>query len=347
VEAIVITARGGAATVGVKETLAGKAPPTRLRFFGSGGGTDAFVCQFGERRLYSTALLGAPRAAPPAPLVDEFSWSSPRSHRAAPKSFDNRAFPSWCGRRAVDETQPAGRAAEDCVRRPGALKALAVPRAADEVVLGADTTVVIGWRNVASPPATPRPAAFGPAFRPAPRSGHRHLAARTRRDDLRIGPPLASGSPHDRPRIDDYVSSGEPMDKAAPRIQGLASKFIRENRRLYFNVVGLPAALVYRRLLEWKADYDGRSSYFDGTQSTWTGIWGVYWNSECAGPTNWSEQAIQNEHAITQEDASRRGVAPLLGMVVTPGLLRAQPPALCGRCAADAGVFDKARRRSG
>ena len=49
--------------------------------------------------------------------------------------------------------------------------------------------------------------------------------------------------------IDSYVASGEPMDKAgAYAIQGLASKFIDRVEGCYFNVVGLPIALVYRHL---------------------------------------------------------------------------------------------------
>ena len=52
--------------------------------------------------------------------------------------------------------------------------------------------------------------------------------------------------------IESYVASGEPMDKAgAYGIQGLASRFIDRIDGSYTNVVGLPVALVYRRLREF------------------------------------------------------------------------------------------------
>jgi septum formation protein len=51
--------------------------------------------------------------------------------------------------------------------------------------------------------------------------------------------------------IAQYVANGEPMDKAgAYAIQGLASKFIDRVEGCYFNVVGLPVALVHKHLKE-------------------------------------------------------------------------------------------------
>jgi septum formation protein len=49
--------------------------------------------------------------------------------------------------------------------------------------------------------------------------------------------------------IADYVATGEPMDKAgAYAIQGYASKHISAINGCYFNVVGLPISTVYRHL---------------------------------------------------------------------------------------------------
>ena len=49
--------------------------------------------------------------------------------------------------------------------------------------------------------------------------------------------------------VSEYASSPEPLDKAgAYAIQGLASKYIERIEGCYFNVVGLPVALLYRHL---------------------------------------------------------------------------------------------------
>jgi len=49
--------------------------------------------------------------------------------------------------------------------------------------------------------------------------------------------------------IDEYVATGEPLDKAgAYAIQGRASKLVECINGCFFNVMGLPIALVYRHL---------------------------------------------------------------------------------------------------
>jgi septum formation protein len=151
----------------------------------------------------------------------------------------------------VDETPLPGERPEDCVRRLAAMKALAVPCAVDEIVLGADTTVVIDGDMLG------KPAGAAEARRMlASLSGRRHevvtgiclrRSTETVRDWAATSVWFAPMTAHE---IRDYVASGEPMDKAgAYAIQGLASKFIEKIEGCYFNVVGLPVALMYRHLL--------------------------------------------------------------------------------------------------
>ncbi|HET8547639.1 MAG TPA: Maf family protein [Bryobacteraceae bacterium] len=136
------------------------------------------------------------------------------------------------------------------VRRLAREKALAVPRAVDEIVLGADTTVVAAG-EILGKPADP-----GDSLRML-----RLLSGREH--DVLTGICLvhANGIIEDEScttvhfvrltdaEIEAYIASGEPRDKAgAYAIQGLASKFIDRITGDYFNVVGLPVALVYAHL---------------------------------------------------------------------------------------------------
>jgi len=58
-------------------------------------------------------------------------------------------------------------------------------------------------------------------------------------------------APLSEAEIEEYAASGEPMGKAgAYAIQGLASKFVEHIDGCYFNVMGLPISLMYRH---WKA----------------------------------------------------------------------------------------------
>jgi septum formation protein len=57
--------------------------------------------------------------------------------------------------------------------------------------------------------------------------------------------------------IDQYVATGDPLDKAGGyAIQGQAGRWVERIEGCYFNVVGLPLARLYRMLMElgWRPD---------------------------------------------------------------------------------------------
>jgi septum formation protein len=161
--------------------------------------------------------------------------------RQAGFSFTVRAAP-------VDETPLPGERPEDYVQRLAESKALAVQSAPEEVVLGADTTVIVDGEMLG------KPADAADARRMIGMlAGRRHRVmtgiclkrgAETVRDCAVTEvwfAPMSAGE------IEDYAASGEPIDKAgAYAIQGLASKYVEKIDGCYFNVMGLPVALVYR-----------------------------------------------------------------------------------------------------
>jgi septum formation protein len=152
---------------------------------------------------------------------------------------------------AVDETPLPGESPRDYVRRLAREKAVAAGAGPGEIVLGADTTVVIGGEILA------KPSDGADAARMLTRlSGERHavltgiylhMAGGDVGDIAETSVWFAPLTPR---QIAEYVATGEPMDKAgAYGIQGLASKFIERIDGCYFNVMGLPVSLVYRHLL--------------------------------------------------------------------------------------------------
>jgi len=69
--------------------------------------------------------------------------------------------------------------------------------------------------------------------------------------DVRVQGTVVRFSALSEQEIADYISTGEPMDKAgAYGIQGIASRWIEELDGCYFSVMGLPVPLVYRMLRE-------------------------------------------------------------------------------------------------
>ena len=151
----------------------------------------------------------------------------------------------------VDESEMPGERPETYVRRLAELKARGVLAESGEIVLGADTTVVVDGLILGKPVDTD--------------DARRMLALLSnRRHEVMTGICLKRGDSvvidhavtsvwfraMTAQDIDDYVGSGEPMDKAgAYAIQGIASRYIERIEGCYFNVVGLPVSLVYRHYM--------------------------------------------------------------------------------------------------
>jgi len=155
----------------------------------------------------------------------------------------------------IPEEPLDGEAAVEHARRLARQKAQAVPCSADEIILGADTVVVVEEQILGKPQDE---ADAGRMLRAL--SGRTHevvtgICLRTsRRLIVDSETTRVRFVPLSEEEIAAYVASGEPMDKAgAYAIQGLASKFIDRIEGCYFNVVGLPVALVWKRLKEMQA----------------------------------------------------------------------------------------------
>ncbi|HYL38319.1 MAG TPA: Maf family protein [Bryobacteraceae bacterium] len=152
----------------------------------------------------------------------------------------------------VPEERRNGESPLEYVRRLAHEKACAVPRAPGEVVLAADTVVVLDEHVLEKPLDAPDARRMLALL-----SGRVHevITGICLRSNTRIIVDVEVTRVHFVELAEEemaaYVASGEPMDKAgAYAIQGLASKFIDRVEGCYFNVVGLPVALVYRRLKE-------------------------------------------------------------------------------------------------
>jgi septum formation protein len=150
----------------------------------------------------------------------------------------------------VDETPLSGEPAKAMVLRLAEKKARAAGRAADAVVIGADTAVVLDGIVFGKP--TGRDDALGMLGRLSGRS-HQVLTgiAVLSRDTLRTTVSVTNVTFRD---IDpdealQYWQSGEPRDKAgAYAIQGGAGDFVVAVEGSYSGVVGLPVLEIARLL---------------------------------------------------------------------------------------------------
>ena len=147
----------------------------------------------------------------------------------------------------IDETMDPGKPADEEVARVSRLKAQAVPRQADDLVIAADTIVVCDGQVLG------KPRDEADAFR--------MLSLLSGRDhQVMTGLTVLQGDtcishteithihflPLTDSQIHAYIRTGEPMDKAgAYGIQGGAALFCQKMVGDYYNVMGLPVCRLH------------------------------------------------------------------------------------------------------
>ena len=142
----------------------------------------------------------------------------------------------------IDETMDLTQPAAQEVARVSRLKALAVPRQPEDVVIAADTIVVCEGRVLGKPRDEEDAVSM---LRLLSGRDHQVMTGCTVLSGDRIETFTEVTDLHFRDlqesEIERYVASGEPMDKAgAYGIQGGAALFCQRMVGDYYNVMGLP-----------------------------------------------------------------------------------------------------------
>ena len=161
----------------------------------------------------------------------------------------------------VDETLVPGAPAFDEVARLSRLKAQAVERQADDVGIAADTIVVCDGRILGKPHD---PEEAKEMLRLLSGRDHQVMSGMTVLRGENATTVTEVTDLHFRElsekEIDEYVASGESMDKAgAYGIQGGAALFCRRMEGDYYNVVGLPVCRLAEILRELAPELMGET----------------------------------------------------------------------------------------
>ena len=156
----------------------------------------------------------------------------------------------------IDETMDPSRSPAEEVARVSLAKARAVERQPEDVVIAADTIVVLGNRVLGKPANEAQAEEMLTAL-----SGRAHQVM-TGVTVLRGSRSLTATEITDihfralsSREIRRYIATGEPMDKAGSYgIQGGAALFAEKIHGDYYNVVGLPVCRLLRMLRELAPD---------------------------------------------------------------------------------------------
>ena len=158
----------------------------------------------------------------------------------------------------VDEHVLPGEQPDAYVTRLSRAKAQAVAaRAPQDVILAADTTVVLGGR-IFEKPTSPQNAVE--MLEQLQGKTHEVLTAVAVAENGRLEQALdvsrVTFRRADRATLEDYVATGEPLDKAgAYAIQGLGAPLIERVEGDFFGVMGLPLRLALDLLAKFDRPY--------------------------------------------------------------------------------------------
>ena len=152
----------------------------------------------------------------------------------------------------IDETMDPAKDPAQEVARVSQAKARAIEREADDIVIAADTIVVLGDRVLGKPADEAQAEEMLTAL-----SGRDHQVM-TGVTVLRGDRALTHTEIKDihfrdlsSKEIRNYIATGEPMDKAgAYGIQGGAALFAEKMNGDYYNVMGLPVCRLWQMLRE-------------------------------------------------------------------------------------------------
>jgi len=158
----------------------------------------------------------------------------------------------------VDEHVLPGEKPADYVTRLSRAKAQAVvSRAPGEVILAADTTVVLGGKIFEKPTS---PANAVEMLEQLQGKTHEVLTAVAVAENGRLEQALdvsrVTFRPNGRKTLEEYVATGEPLDKAgAYAIQGVGAPLIERVEGDFFGVMGLPLRLALDLLAKFGRPY--------------------------------------------------------------------------------------------
>lgn len=152
----------------------------------------------------------------------------------------------------TDETLKAGILPAEAVESLARQKGRAIPRAEDEVVLAADTVVVLDGRILGKPKSKDDAVQMLKLLSGCTHSVYTGVyIVKGEREFVFSEETAVTFFTLNDAEIDAYVESGEPMDKAgAYGIQGRGALFVEKICGDYLNVVGLPLAKTAKILKE-------------------------------------------------------------------------------------------------